>query len=76
MKKLTRRDFIKISAIGAGAIAIGGIGIAEVMATPKLKTYSQTQALLGTFVTIKVRILRRMVLFADTMMRGIQGFLS
>jgi thiamine biosynthesis lipoprotein len=54
MKKLTRRDFIKISAAGAGVLALGGLGLSELMTQPELKTYSQTRALLGTFVTIRV----------------------
>jgi thiamine biosynthesis lipoprotein len=53
MKKLSRRDFIKISAIGAGALAIGGIGIKELLSQSELKMYSQTQAIMGTFVTVK-----------------------
>lgn len=54
MTKLTRRDFIKISAAGTGALALGGISLKELLAQPELKTCSQTQSLLGTLVTIKV----------------------
>jgi thiamine biosynthesis lipoprotein len=55
MKKgLSRRDFIRITAIGAGVLAVGGICLKEILAEPKLKTYAETRALLGTFVTIKV----------------------
>jgi FAD:protein FMN transferase len=59
-KKFSRRDFIKISAIGAGALAIGGFGLNELLSDPEsksyasgLKVYSETQIMLGTYVTIK-----------------------
>jgi thiamine biosynthesis lipoprotein len=53
-RELSRRDFIRITAIGAGVLAVGGIGLKEILAEPKLKTYAETRPLLGTFVTIKV----------------------
>jgi thiamine biosynthesis lipoprotein len=53
-RKLSRRDFIRITAIGAGILAIGGITLKELFAEPELKTYAETRALLGTFITIKV----------------------
>jgi FAD:protein FMN transferase len=52
-RKFSRRDFIKITAIGAGALAIGGIGLKGFLSEPELKVYSQTQVMLGTYVTIK-----------------------
>jgi FAD:protein FMN transferase len=52
-RKLSRRDFIKISAVGAGVLAIGGFGFNELFKQPELKKYSRTQAVMGTFVTIK-----------------------
>lgn len=52
--KLSRRDFIRITAIGAGILAIGGITLNELLTEPELKTYTETRALLGTFITIKV----------------------
>lgn len=53
-RKLSRRDFIRITAIGAGVLAVGGITLKELFAEPELKTYTETRALLGTFITIKV----------------------
>jgi thiamine biosynthesis lipoprotein len=53
-KELSRRDFIRITAIGASILAVGGIGLKEILDEPKLKTYAETRSLLGTFVTIKV----------------------
>lgn len=53
-RKLSRRDFIRITAVGAGVLAIGGITMKEILAEPELKTYTETRALLGTFITIKV----------------------
>ena len=51
---LSRRDFIKITAAGTGALALGAIGINRLMAAEsELKIYEETQVLLGTFVTIK-----------------------
>jgi thiamine biosynthesis lipoprotein len=51
---LSRRDFIKITAAGTGALALGAIGINKLMAAEsELKIYEETQVLLGTFVTIK-----------------------
>ena len=51
-KKLTRRDFVRISAIGAGVLALGGLGVKELIASSGAKEYSQTKELLGTFFTI------------------------
>ena len=53
-RKLSRRDFIRITAIGAGVLAAGGITLKELFAEPELKTYAETRALLGTLITIKV----------------------
>jgi thiamine biosynthesis lipoprotein len=52
--KFSRRDFIKITAAGAGALTLGAIGLKELIEQPELKVYSETQVMLGTFVTIKV----------------------
>jgi thiamine biosynthesis lipoprotein len=51
--RLSRRDFIKFTAAGAGALALGAVGVNRLFAEPDLKTYEETQVLLGTFVTIK-----------------------
>jgi thiamine biosynthesis lipoprotein len=54
-RALSRRDFIRITAVGAGILAIGGsIALRELFAEPELKTYAETRPLLGTFITIKV----------------------
>ncbi|APV45485.1 thiamine biosynthesis lipoprotein [Dehalogenimonas formicexedens] len=52
--KLTRRDFVRISAVGAGVLALGGVGIKELLATGGVKEVSETRELLGTFITIKL----------------------
>jgi FAD:protein FMN transferase len=52
--KLSRRDFIKFTAVGTGALALGAIGINRLLAAEsELKVYEESQVLLGTFVTIK-----------------------
>ncbi len=51
--RLSRRDFIKFTAAGAGALALGAIGVNKLLAEPDLKIYEETQVLMGTFVTIK-----------------------
>jgi FAD:protein FMN transferase len=53
-KKLSRRDFVRISALGAGVLALGGIGIKELIASGGAKEVSETRELLGTFITIKL----------------------
>ena len=53
-KKLSRRDFVRISAIGAGVLALGGIGVKELLASGGVREFSETRELLGTFITIKV----------------------
>ena len=53
-RELSRRDFIRITAVGAGILAFGGIGLHEILKEPGLKTHAETRLLLGTFVTIKV----------------------
>ncbi len=59
-RNFTRRDFIKFTAVGAGALAIGGIGLHNLLSEPEtqiygseLKAYTETQVMLGTYVTIK-----------------------
>lgn len=51
-KNLNRRDFIRITAIGAGVLALGGIGLKQLIEAGEAKTVSQTRSLLGTYVTI------------------------
>lgn len=52
MKKMTRRSFIRITAIGAGVLAAGGMGLKALISSSGLDTYSETRRLLGTFITI------------------------
>ena len=53
-KKLSRRDFVRISAVGAGVLALGGLGIKELLASGGVREVSETRELLGTFITIKL----------------------
>lgn len=52
-RSMTRRDFLRITGIGVGVLAAGGIGL-ELFGSsvPELKRYSETRELLGTWVTI------------------------
>jgi len=54
MKKLTRRHFVRISAAAAGALALGSIGLTELLLKGKDARHSQTRPAMGTFVTIIV----------------------
>ncbi len=51
-KKITRRDFVRISAIAAGVVAAGSFGIKALISSAELKRHSETRKLLGTFITI------------------------
>lgn len=53
-KKMNRRDFLRITAIGAGVIAAGGIGIKQLMDAAGPERISETRRMMGTFVTITV----------------------
>lgn len=53
-KNLTRRDFVRITAIGAGAVAAGVYGIKQIISEPGLEEFAETRSMLGTFITIKV----------------------
>lgn len=53
-KNLTRRDFVRITAIGAGAVAAGVYGIKQIVNEPSLEEFSETRPMLGTFITIKI----------------------
>lgn len=53
-KQLTRRDFVRISAIGAGVLALGGMGVRELIRSGAATEVGETRAVLGTFVTIKL----------------------
>jgi thiamine biosynthesis lipoprotein len=52
--KMNRRDFLRITAIGAGVIAVGGIGIKQLMDAAGPELFSETRRMMGTFVTINV----------------------
>lgn len=53
-RSVTRRDFLRVTAIGAGVLAVGGIGLKLLLSSsvPELRRYSETRKLLGTLVTI------------------------
>jgi len=53
-KQFSRRDFIRITAISAGAVALGAYGVKELMGAGEIKEYSETQPLLGTYITLKI----------------------
>ena len=53
-RELNRRDFVRISAIGAGVLALGGFGVRQLIEAGAAKEFSETRALLGTFITIKL----------------------
>jgi len=53
-RELNRRDFVRLSAIGAGVLALGGLGIKELIEAGGAKEVGETRALLGTFITIKL----------------------
>jgi thiamine biosynthesis lipoprotein len=51
--KISRRNFLKITAAGTGALALGGVGLFQLLREPELSAYTETQVILGTYVTIK-----------------------
>jgi thiamine biosynthesis lipoprotein len=53
-RELNRRDFVRLSAIGAGVLALGGLGVRQLIQAGAVKESSETRALLGTFITIKL----------------------
>ena len=53
-KELNRREFVRISAISAGVLALGGIGVKEIIKAGEAREVSETRELLGTFITIKL----------------------
>jgi FAD:protein FMN transferase len=53
-KPLSRRDFVRLSAVGAGVIALGGLGVRELIQAGAAQEVSETRALLGTFISIKI----------------------
>ena len=55
MKKgLTRRHFVRISAAAAGVLALGSIGLKELLLKGEVTRHSQTRPVMGTFVTITI----------------------
>jgi thiamine biosynthesis lipoprotein len=54
MKHLSRRDFVRITAGSAALLAVGAIGIKELIQASGEKTYTETRELLGTYITICV----------------------
>ena len=53
-KELSRRDFVRITAVGAGVLALGGWGVKELIESGSAQEFAETRALLGTFITIKL----------------------
>jgi len=53
-REISRRDFVRISAVGAGVLALGGFGVKELIEAGAAKEVGETRALLGTFITIKL----------------------
>jgi thiamine biosynthesis lipoprotein len=53
-KSVNRRDFLRLTAIGAGVLVAGGIGFKQFLSSSglELQRYSETRKLLGTLVTI------------------------
>jgi hypothetical protein len=49
----TRRNFIKITTVGIGALALGGLGFHKLLKEAELRPYIETHIILGTYVTIK-----------------------
>lgn len=52
--KINRRDFVRITAVGAGVLALGGMGIRELVQSGSAREFAETRPLLGTFITIKL----------------------
>ena len=53
-KEMNRRDFVRITAVGAGVLALGGWGVKEIVESGSAREYEETRSLLGTFITIKL----------------------
>ncbi len=53
-REMNRRDFVRFSAIGAGVLALGGLGVRELIEAGAATEFSETRPLLGTFITIKL----------------------
>lgn len=53
-KELNRREFVRITAVGAGVLALGGWGVKELIESGTAREFAETQALLGTYITIKL----------------------
>ncbi|MDV2988981.1 MAG: FAD:protein FMN transferase [Dehalogenimonas sp.] len=51
---INRRDFVRITAVGAGVLALGGFGIKELIESGSAREFAETRPLLGTFITIKL----------------------
>lgn len=54
INKMNRRDFVRISAIGAGVLALGGLGVKELIESGGAQEVVETRTLLGTFITVKL----------------------
>jgi thiamine biosynthesis lipoprotein len=52
-KKISRRKFVRITAIGAGILAVGGFSLKETLKESGIQAYEETRPLLGTYITIK-----------------------
>ena len=53
-REMNRRDFVRFSAIGAGVLALGGLGVRELIEAGMAAEFTETRPLLGTFITIKL----------------------
>ena len=53
-KKLTRRHFVRISAAAAGALALGSVGLKELLLKGEVTRHSRTRPVMGTYVSITI----------------------
>ena len=53
-KKLTRRHFVRISAAAAGVLALGSLGLNELLSKGEVTRHSQTRSVMGTYLTITI----------------------
>ncbi|MAH21332.1 MAG: thiamine biosynthesis protein ApbE [Thaumarchaeota archaeon] len=53
-QSVTRRNFLRVTAIGTGILVAGGIGIKQLLSNsvPEFRRHSETRELLGTLITI------------------------
>jgi thiamine biosynthesis lipoprotein len=54
IRKMNRREFVRITAIGAGILTVGGLGLKTLLEGDDFERFTETRTMLGTYITLNL----------------------